>query len=194
MGNVGHGDLVLWLGSDSADSAESSRRLRRSERYQLICDFAQKCAYCPPVSTLISFLDEFLVQQIRSEKKLQSNTTVGEAAGEHDCCYGLIVLEEEESGDLLGMVFVRKVYENLDLDYICTHPQHRNKGIAKKLMLVLSEACTGCGVKRGVLEVGVLNSQAIALYQAFGFYFIGIRKAYYSSGESAHIMEKVTKL
>lgn len=69
------------------------------------------------------------------------------------------------------------------------HPDHRRKGIGRRLLLQLAEVALELGSARMTLEVRVSNLPAQALYRSFGFAVSGRRVAYYSDdGEDALVM------
>jgi ribosomal-protein-alanine N-acetyltransferase len=69
------------------------------------------------------------------------------------------------------------------------HPDHRRKGIGRRLLLQLAEVALELGSARMTLEVRVSNLPAQALYRSFGFAISGRRVAYYSDdAEDALVM------
>jgi ribosomal-protein-alanine N-acetyltransferase len=69
------------------------------------------------------------------------------------------------------------------------HPDHRRRGVGRRLLLELAEAALQLGSARMTLEVRVSNEPAQALYRSLGFAISGRRVAYYSDdGEDALIM------
>ena len=69
------------------------------------------------------------------------------------------------------------------------HPDHRRRGIARRLLLQLAEVALELGSARMTLEVRVGNEPAQRLYRSFGFNVTGRRVAYYSDdGEDALVM------
>jgi ribosomal-protein-alanine N-acetyltransferase len=69
------------------------------------------------------------------------------------------------------------------------HPDHRRRGIGRRLLLELAEVALELGSTRMTLEVRVSNEPAQRLYRSFGFNVSGRRVAYYSDdGEDALVM------
>ena len=69
------------------------------------------------------------------------------------------------------------------------HPDHRRRGVGRRLLLRLAEVAIELGSARMTLEVRVSNVAAHALYRSFGFRLAGRRIAYYSDdGEDALVM------
>ena len=69
------------------------------------------------------------------------------------------------------------------------HPDHRRRGIGRRLLLQLAEVALELGSARMTLEVRVSNEPAQRLYRSFGFEVAGRRVAYYSDdGEDALVM------
>ena len=69
------------------------------------------------------------------------------------------------------------------------HPDHRRRGVGRRLLLRLAERSIELGCARMTLEVRVSNLPAQALYGSFGFRVAGRRVAYYSDdGEDALVM------
>jgi ribosomal-protein-alanine N-acetyltransferase len=69
------------------------------------------------------------------------------------------------------------------------HPDHRRRGVGRRLLLELADVALELGSARMTLEVRVSNAPAQALYRSFGFVEAGRRVAYYSDdGEDALVM------
>ena len=69
------------------------------------------------------------------------------------------------------------------------HPDHRRRGIGRRLLLELADVAQQLGSRRMTLEVRVSNEPAQELYRSFGFAVAGRRVAYYSDdGEDALVM------
>ncbi|MGC4375358.1 GNAT family N-acetyltransferase [Fictibacillus sp. Mic-4] len=89
---------------------------------------------------------------------------------------GIIIAEENET--VLGIAFFN-IGISLDLgdryiwlNELFVHPEHRNKGIARKLLLSLIYWAEQEGIKSIELETGVNNSVTKHLYNSLGFHNI----------------------
>lgn len=91
-----------------------------------------------------------------------------------------------------GVIGFAGIWLMVDEAHITTfgvHPQHRRRGVGRRLLLRLAEMAIELGTVRMTLEVRVSNEPAQALYRAFGFQVAGRRIAYYSDdGEDALVM------
>lgn len=77
------------------------------------------------------------------------------------------------------------VADELHLLAIATRADVRRKGAGRALLHRLVEHGYDHDVLHVFLEVRASNDAAIALYRAFGFYRLNVRKAYYGDGEDA---------
>jgi ribosomal-protein-alanine N-acetyltransferase len=67
-------------------------------------------------------------------------------------------------------------------------PAQRGKGIARKLMAMITEWATAQGSIAMMLEVKVDNIEAIGLYESLGYSKLNIRKDYFGAGLDAVVM------
>ena len=97
---------------------------------------------------------------------------------------GRIVLEERE----LPEPFVGKSYFIANL---LTHADFRRQGVARALILALTEELKNRGSHCLTLEVRASNDSARALYESLGFVLVGTRRNYYHNPkEDALILRK----
>lgn len=90
----------------------------------------------------------------------------------------------------VGFICFRNVGEESELLNIGIDPQHRQKGLGKKLMEFYIDFCGQKGVKKYYLEVDPKNLPAVRLYQSFGFQQAGNRKFFYQGRHDALVMER----
>ena len=92
-----------------------------------------------------------------------------------------------QENELVAILLYRDLVQNLEITWLCTRPTYRRQGLMKKLLNKLSEEC-----RKGQnlwLELREGNTAALSLYESHGFSKVGQRKAYYSDGENATLME-----
>jgi ribosomal-protein-alanine N-acetyltransferase len=92
-------------------------------------------------------------------------------------------------GRVVGFAGIWLMVDEAHVTTFGVHPDHRRRGVGRRLLLRLAELAIELGSARLTLEVRVSNTAAQALYQAFGFRVAGRRIAYYSDdGEDAVVM------
>jgi ribosomal-protein-alanine N-acetyltransferase len=96
-----------------------------------------------------------------------------------------VVWVARENAEPVAYLIAWHVADELHLLMIATHPQARRKGVARALVSHLVEHAFDKSVMHIFLEVRRSNAAAIALYRAFGFYLLSIRRNYYADGEDA---------
>jgi [ribosomal protein S18]-alanine N-acetyltransferase len=64
---------------------------------------------------------------------------------------------------------------------LAVHPEHRRRGLARRLLNVALRAASQQGARTAWLEVRESNESALALYRGFGFELRGVRRGYYES-------------
>jgi len=84
-----------------------------------------------------------------------------------------------ERGVLVAYAAFSVIAGEMEILNIATHPFHRRKGMAKRLLAQVLEVCRAEQVELGFLEVRRSNTGAIDLYAKFGFTQVGTRKNYY---------------
>ena len=86
-----------------------------------------------------------------------------------------------------GYVVTRTVGDVTDLHRIAVHPDHRRRGLARRLLAAAASPSAG---HRTLLEVSARNTGAVAFYAAAGFVEIGRRRGYYRDGSDALVMQR----
>lgn len=82
-----------------------------------------------------------------------------------------------------------QVAAEMHLLSIATHPDHRRRGIAARLLAHALAAGRAIGATLATLEVRRSNTPAIALYEHHGFATVHVRKGYYQNdGEDGLVM------
>lgn len=93
-----------------------------------------------------------------------------------------------EKGDVAAYLLCSVIGDYAEILNIAAHPDHRKKGLAKKLLAYWLNLDH---IKHNqiVLEVRSRNTPAINLYAQFGFRQIHVRKNYYED-DDAFVMER----
>lgn len=95
------------------------------------------------------------------------------------------------SGELVGFVFVTLSQDGAGhITTIGVAPEHRRRGIARKLMKRAEEALQNRKITTIFLEVRVENTAAQTLYREIGFSIVQRLPKYYSNGEDGFLMVK----
>jgi len=99
-----------------------------------------------------------------------------------------ICLAAFADGRLVGYLICSRYETVWHVMNIAVAPEHRRRGIARRLLGDLFERAGGDHA-RYTLEVRRSNTEAIALYESEGFRVAGLRRRYYQdNGEDALIM------
>lgn len=86
---------------------------------------------------------------------------------------------EDGTGGLLGYVVAWCILDQGEVANIAVAPETRGKGYAALLLNKILGVAQERGVETLYLEVRVSNRRAVALYEGFGFWQVGVRHAYY---------------
>ena len=79
-----------------------------------------------------------------------------------------------------GYIIFWIVAEEMHILNLAVHPQHRRRGIARRLLAGALRQARSLGAQEAWLEVRPSNTPARALYESFGFAEVGRRPHYYS--------------
>lgn len=95
----------------------------------------------------------------------------------------------EDGGDLFGFAGLWLMVDQAHVVTVAVDPPMRRRGLGRLLVHALLVVAMEEGMESATLEVRDSNAAAQALYRAYGFYPVGVRKRYYSdNGEDAVIM------
>lgn len=95
-----------------------------------------------------------------------------------------------EERAVVGYICLWEVADELHVTNIAVHPDHRRRGIARALLTRVLDDARRRPVRLVILEVRPSNTEALALYESFGFRVVGRRRGYYyDTGEDALVME-----
>ncbi len=97
-------------------------------------------------------------------------------------------------GCVVGYIIGRKIAPEGEIYRIAVREDKRQRGIGYRLLSYALKTEYGQGVETVFLEVRESNLPARALYRAYGFKEIGIRRSYYQNPtENAVVMLKESK-
>ena len=104
--------------------------------------------------------------------------------------YFLVATNDED--EIVGYAAVLVVAPGVEADVltVAVLPEYARQGIASHFMNELEKWSKGKQALAMMLEVGVENSGAIALYEKLGYQTIATRKNYYGQGLDAFVMRK----
>ena len=99
-----------------------------------------------------------------------------------------ICLAAVRDGELIGYLICSRYHTVWHVMNVAIDGKYRRRGVASTLIEHLFSV-TDRGGERYTLEVRVSNSEAISMYESFGFRSAGIRRRYYhDNNEDALIM------
>ena len=94
-----------------------------------------------------------------------------------------------EGDEVVGYAGLAEMPDEAYVQTIAVAPAHQRRGLGARLLTHLLDDAKRRGSPRVGLEVRVDNKPAIAMYEAFGFQPIAVRKRYYQpSGVDALVM------
>ena len=104
--------------------------------------------------------------------------------------YFMVATDEQDQ--IVGYAAVLVVAPGVEADVltVAVLPDFTRRGIASQFMGELEIWSRGKGAPAMMLEVGVNNASAIALYEKLGYQNISTRKGYYGPGLDAFVMRK----
>ena len=92
---------------------------------------------------------------------------------------GAMCYVAERDGRLAAYILGRIIAPEGEIYRLATLPEYRNRGIAYRLLSYAYKTELSHGLETLWLEVRSKNTAALALYRAFGFATMGVRKNYY---------------
>jgi ribosomal-protein-alanine N-acetyltransferase len=100
----------------------------------------------------------------------------------------------EVEGRVVGMVVGWLLVDEMHIATIATHPDHRRRGVASKLLIHILMQAMGEGAHSSFLEVRESNAAAQELYRRFGYEVTGRRKRYYRDNDEDAILMNLSSL
>jgi ribosomal-protein-alanine N-acetyltransferase len=104
----------------------------------------------------------------------------------------LVLTDDETDSVVLGYLVYWLQAEGTSLLNVTLAPKWRGLGLSRILISTMVNEAVREEIPKVILEVRESNAQAIRVYEHFGFKKTHLRKAFYSNGESAQVMELKT--
>lgn len=102
-----------------------------------------------------------------------------------------LVARAEPDGGLAGYCIYWLVADQVHIQNLAVHPEHRRRGLGRFLLVQALAEAERAGASSAVLEVRESNRAAQELYGSMGFRAVGKRKNYYTfPREDAILLEK----
>ena len=95
---------------------------------------------------------------------------------------------KEINGEAVAYVDLWIAYESAEIANIAVKKEFLHQGIASELMQFCLQKIQQSKCENFTLEVRASNTNAIKLYEKFGFQTVSKRKKYYADGEDAYLM------
>jgi len=104
----------------------------------------------------------------------------------------LVLTDDETDSIVLGYIVYWLQAEGASLLNLTVAPKWRGLGLSRILVSAMVNETVREEIPRVILEVRESNQRAIQAYEKFGFKKTHERKAFYSNGEAAWVMELKT--
>ena len=97
--------------------------------------------------------------------------------------YSLCLVAEDpaaaEGGNIVGALVIWLIVDEAHIATIAVHPDHRHRGIGRRLLAEGLLQAAERGAVKSLLEVRSGNAEALHLYYGFGYKAVGLRPNYY---------------
>ncbi len=104
--------------------------------------------------------------------------------------FSTTLVARSPDGQIAGYVCWWLVGDEVHLLNLAVHPDCRRQGLGRYLLETVLRAAAQAGARLVTLEVRDDNAAAIALYRAYGFHQVGVRRNYYAQGRHALILSR----
>ncbi len=100
----------------------------------------------------------------------------------------------EADGHISAMLVAWFIVDEIHIATIATHPDYRQQGVGRKLLLHTLQAAKEEGALTSFLEVRESNEAALKMYYDFGFIETGRRVGYYKDNNEDAILMTLDRL
>jgi ribosomal-protein-alanine N-acetyltransferase len=97
-------------------------------------------------------------------------------------------------GRVVGMLVLWLIVDEAHIASLATHPDFRQQGIAKQLLVTALDHAYMEGARSAFLEVRAGNETARRMYHKFGFEEVGLRERYYKDNNEDAILMTLKQL
>jgi ribosomal-protein-alanine N-acetyltransferase len=97
-------------------------------------------------------------------------------------------------GRVIGLLVLWLIVDEAHIATLATHPEFRQQGIAKQLLVTALDHAYKEGARSAFLEVRVGNEIARRMYQKFGFKEVGLRERYYKDNNEDAVLMTLHRL
>jgi len=111
---------------------------------------------------------------------LKTNQSMLDSFDSKNLFYFILFLNEQ----IVGFLECSIVLDEAELFEIAIKKEFQGQKLSVKLMNYFIDFCKKKNVSTIFLEVNIINSKAISLYEKFGFVRYGIRKKYYGDNDA----------
>ena len=210
------GNLAILIGSGADDMAAvmAQNTLIRRPEYDLpqAAGFAAYAASLPepnhmPEATYLREADAkpqaALLRPLAALTIVRADATaIGVLVALHAACFdegwheqaitsllaipGTVALLAQSGDEPAGLLIYRQLADEAEILTLGVHPTLRRRGAGAALL----QALLAEPISQLFLEVSAKNEDALKLYARHGFTQVGLRKAYYKSGEDAVVLRR----
>ena len=100
----------------------------------------------------------------------------------------LVLTDDETDEQVVGFIVFWCLGHQGHILEVATHPEHRRRGLGKRLVQLAVQHALREQMQEILLEVRTSNDAAVRLYQSNSFDIRQIRRRFYSNGEDAYVM------
>jgi ribosomal-protein-alanine N-acetyltransferase len=97
-------------------------------------------------------------------------------------------------GRVVGILVIWLIVDEAHIATLATHPEFRQQGIAKRLLVSALDHAYTEGARSAFLEVRTGNETARRMYKKFGFEVVGVRERYYKDNNEDAILMTLDRL
>jgi ribosomal-protein-alanine N-acetyltransferase len=97
----------------------------------------------------------------------------------------------EHDDRVVAYATYRIILDECHLMNIAVSPEYRRDGVGRELLQYVVDHCRSRGAEYMFLEVRRSNRAAQALYAAFGFHRLGVRRGYYTDNKEDALILKL---